>query len=150
MFLPMNLLFEYWIKHVTLGLLCPYGVWCRVLTTCLLYVDPLYGNLIWNDYGFVGLAYWRTTFTVMLITCAYMPLHIFQCLITIWDLTFIYISFTAQMLYFLQSTPVLPFYKDAVFMIYILTNDDPFPWSIYVSPTVDELMHIMEYCIFCD
>ena len=28
---------------------CPCGVWCRGLTTCLLYVVPLFGNLVWND-----------------------------------------------------------------------------------------------------
>ena len=25
---------------------CPCGVWCRGLTTCLLYVGPLFGNLV--------------------------------------------------------------------------------------------------------
>ena len=28
------------------------GVWCRGLTTCLLYVGPIFGNLVWNDSGF--------------------------------------------------------------------------------------------------
>ena len=32
------------------------GVWCRLLTTCSLYVGPLFGNLVWNDSGFVSLA----------------------------------------------------------------------------------------------
>ena len=33
----------------------PCGVWCRGLTTCLRYVGPFFGNLVWNDSGFVGL-----------------------------------------------------------------------------------------------
>ena len=32
-----------------LGTDCPYGVWCRWLATCLLYVGPLFGNLVEND-----------------------------------------------------------------------------------------------------
>ena len=59
MFLPLDIIREYWIEHVTFGPLyvmftfptrifyrevpgfatdCPCGVWCRGLTTCLLYV----------------------------------------------------------------------------------------------------------------
>ena len=59
MFQPLDILLEYWIEHVTFGRLnvmftfptrifyrgvpgfatvCPCGVWCRGLTTCLLYV----------------------------------------------------------------------------------------------------------------
>ena len=34
---------------------CPYGVWCRGLTTWLLYVGPLFGNLVENDSRFVCL-----------------------------------------------------------------------------------------------
>ena len=61
MFLPLDIPSEYRPEHVTLGLLCvifkfpsrifcrrvpgfatdcPCGVWCRGLTTCLLYVGP--------------------------------------------------------------------------------------------------------------
>ena len=67
MFLPLDILLEYWIEHVSSGLLyvmftiptrifyrevpgfatdCPCGVWCRGLTTCPLYVGPLFGNLV--------------------------------------------------------------------------------------------------------
>ena len=63
MFLPLDILLEYWIVHVTFRLLyvvftfptgifcrgvpgfatdCPCHVWCRGLTTCLLYVGPLF------------------------------------------------------------------------------------------------------------
>ena len=34
---------------------CPCSVWCCGLTTCLLYVGPPVGNLVWNDSGFVSL-----------------------------------------------------------------------------------------------
>ena len=34
----------------------------RWLTTCLQYVGPIFGNLVWNDNGFVSLTYWRTNF----------------------------------------------------------------------------------------
>ena len=62
MFLPLGILLEYWIAHVSFGLLyvvftfptrifyrvvpgfatdCPCSVWCCGLTTCLLYVGPV-------------------------------------------------------------------------------------------------------------
>ena len=41
---------------------CPCGVWCRVLTTCLLYAGPLFGNVVGTDSVFVSLTSWRTTF----------------------------------------------------------------------------------------
>ena len=34
---------------------CPCVLWCRGLTTCLLYVGPLFGNLVENDSRFVSL-----------------------------------------------------------------------------------------------
>ena len=37
---------------------CPCGVWCRGLTTCLLHVDPPFGNRILNNSWAVGLTYW--------------------------------------------------------------------------------------------
>ena len=62
----LNTLLEYWIKHVTFGLFshvyintrifyrgvpgfaidCPCSVWCCALTTCLLYVGPIFRNLL--------------------------------------------------------------------------------------------------------
>ena len=65
MFPLLEIFLEYWIEHVSLGLIyvmstfptkilyrgvsgiatdCPCGVWCRELTTCLLYVDQLFGK----------------------------------------------------------------------------------------------------------
>ena len=76
MFPPLDLLLEYWIGHVTFGLLsvkftfptrifykgvpgfatdCPCGVWCRGSTTCFLYVSPLFGNIVYNDTRFASL-----------------------------------------------------------------------------------------------
>ena len=67
MFPPLDILLEYLIEHVTFGDLnvmftfltrifyrgvpgfatdCPGGVWWRGLTTCLMYVAPLFGNLV--------------------------------------------------------------------------------------------------------
>ena len=63
----LDIFLVYWIEHVTFGLLyvmftfptrvfyrgipgfaadCPCGVWCGGLTTCLLYVGPLFGSLV--------------------------------------------------------------------------------------------------------
>ena len=67
MFSPLDILLEYRIEHFSFGLLyvmftfptrifyrgvpgfandCPCGVWCRELTTCLLYVGPHFGNVV--------------------------------------------------------------------------------------------------------
>ena len=72
MFPPLYISFEYWRGQVTFGLLfrfstrifwrgfpcfatdCSCGVGCRRLSSCILYADPLLGNLIWNDSGFVS------------------------------------------------------------------------------------------------
>ena len=74
MFLPLDILFEFWID-ITFGLLYvmfrfsnrmfysgvpgsatdfPDSVWCRGLTTCLLYVGPLLRKLVGNDSRFVS------------------------------------------------------------------------------------------------
>ena len=68
-FLPLYLLSEYQIQHGAIGPIdvtsscwswifcrgvsgfatdCPCGVWCRGLTTCLMYVCPLFGNRLLN------------------------------------------------------------------------------------------------------
>ena len=70
-FCPWTFFFEYWNGHVTFVLLyvmfrfatktfpsfatdCHCVVWRRWLTTFLLYVGPRFGNLVWNDTGFVS------------------------------------------------------------------------------------------------
>ena len=76
MFPPLDIPFEYWIEHVTFWLRyvrfrfsteifykrvptfatdCPCGVWYHGLTTYLLYVGSLIGNLVRNDTGFVSM-----------------------------------------------------------------------------------------------
>ena len=76
MFLSLDFPWEYWIEQVSIGppyvasifstgifyrrvsgfaTDCPCGVWGRGLTTCLLYVGPLFGNLLVNCSGVVGL-----------------------------------------------------------------------------------------------
>ena len=72
----LGFLFEYWIEHVTCGLLfvmirlsagifnrgvsgfatcCPCGVWISWLTACLLYAGPHFGNIGGNNSRFVSL-----------------------------------------------------------------------------------------------
>ena len=69
------LVYSLWFEHVIFGLLyvivriytrilyrgvsgfatdCPWSVRCRGLTTCLLYIGPLFENLVWNDSGLVS------------------------------------------------------------------------------------------------
>ena len=76
MFLSLDLLSEYQIHHGAIGLLyvtarystkifyrgvsrfaidCPCGVWCRGLTTCLLFVGPFFLNRLLNNSWAVGL-----------------------------------------------------------------------------------------------
>ena len=43
---------------------CPCGVWCCGWTTCLLYIAPLFLNLVWND------SYPSILATASLTTCA--------------------------------------------------------------------------------
>ena len=76
MFLSLDLISEYRIQNGTIGSLyvtsrysnrifyrgfsgfatdCPCGVWCRRLTTCLLYIGPLFRNRLLNNSWAVGL-----------------------------------------------------------------------------------------------
>ena len=51
--------YAYFIRVLVIGCIdCPCGVWCRGLTTCLLYVDPLFGYLLLNNSWAVGLTCW--------------------------------------------------------------------------------------------
>ena len=47
---------------------CPCGVWCRGLSTCFLSVGPLFGNLVWNDSGYVSFTEWKTTVSLFSTT----------------------------------------------------------------------------------
>ena len=83
MFLPLDLVFEYWIEHVTFELLdvcldfllwySSGDVWDLELTTYHLYVGPLLGNRVWND---SGLEIWHIGFKyvcIYLFTYILMP-----------------------------------------------------------------------------
>ena len=86
---PLDILLEYCIEHVTVGLFyvmftfptrifyrgvpgfatdCPYGVWCRGLTICLQYVGPLFGNLVENDSRFVNVTLGKYIFVVSIVS----------------------------------------------------------------------------------
>ena len=79
MFLSLDLLSDYQIQHGAIRPLyvtssystwifrrgvsgfatdCPWDVWCRGLTTCLLHVGPPFGNRFLNTSWAVGLTYW--------------------------------------------------------------------------------------------
>ena len=89
---------------------CPCGVWCRGLNTFLLYVGPLFGNLVWNDSGFVNCHSGEQLFQCFRL-CSTYSLVPHSILISI----FIYLVFTSQIvLYCLQSTLLLSFYIDVV------------------------------------
>ena len=51
------------------------GVWFRGLTTCLLYVDPRFGNRVCHDSRFVSLTWWRTMFPLFSL-CFYTYLNV--------------------------------------------------------------------------
>ena len=44
----------FWLRLTSFATDYPCGVWCRGWTICILYVGPFFGNVIWNDSGFVG------------------------------------------------------------------------------------------------
>ena len=57
----------------------PCGVWCRGLTTCLLYVGRLWGNRLLNKSWAVGLSYWTVNLhhVINILSCVlYMCYHI--------------------------------------------------------------------------
>ena len=118
MILPLNILYEYWIEPVFVELIyatfrfytrmfyrgvpwfatdCPCGVWCRGLTTCLRYVGPTFGNLIWNDNGCVRYDIMESNFVIIfnyVYICMYIYiwvcLHVSQCLSIRWYKIFTY------------------------------------------------------------
>ena len=113
---PLLIIFlEYRIEHVILGLLnvmftfptrifyrgapgsatdCPCGVWCRGLTTCLLYVGPLFGNLVENDSRFINCTFFFNCFTYILMTHNMMVFY-FHLLIFMFQLVFYHQNITS-------------------------------------------------------
>ena len=89
---------------------CRSGVSCRGLITCLLYVGPLFKNLVWNDNGFVRLHNGEKPFHCFdyVFTYILMPHNMVK-------LYLICLLFMAQIvLYCLHGTLVLSFYMDIV------------------------------------
>ena len=60
-------------QALQLNWLSSRGVWCRGLTTRLLYVGPFLGNLVENDSRFVGF----TTFCCFIIASYFNAAHIY-------------------------------------------------------------------------
>ena len=96
MFLPLDILFEYWIEHVVpsdsfmscLDSLLGYStgkfqvLQVIVFVVFVMWIDHLpsvgwsaFGSLIWNTCVFVSLTEWRTTFSCFNYVCIY-SLHI--------------------------------------------------------------------------
>ena len=83
---------------------CACGAWCCELTTCLLYVGPRFGNLVWYDKGFASLTWWRTIFSLYCLSC-----FTYIQFLTIWKyFIFVYLMSVSQiMLYSLHCTSSL-------------------------------------------
>ena len=133
MFLSVDHLSEYRIQH-TIGPLyvtssysiwifcrgvsgfatdCPCDVWCRGLTTCLLYVGAPFGNRFLNTSWDVGLTYWIMYlyfFCILTYAIIYVLIHH----IIFW----LYLYFL-NILYFFSSTLVLTSSIDVVFVLSI-------------------------------
>ena len=124
MLLPLDLLSEYRIQHGAIGPLydtssystwifctgvsgfatdCPYSVWCRGLTTCLLHVGPPFGNRLLNNSWAVGLIQW----------IVYLHFFLFwhmQLYMSWYIMSFFGFIFTSWIMYFIfSSTPALTF-----------------------------------------
>ena len=93
---------------------CHCGVWCRGLTTYLLYVDLLFGNLVWNDSSFVNWQKGKNNF----LCCFWLFYTLMPHNMII--LYFFYLILMYQtVLYFLHSTSVLSFYIDVILTLSI-------------------------------
>ena len=91
---------------------CPCGVWCRVLTTCLLHVGPPFGNRLLNNSWAVGLTLWIVYLHLFCIfgICNYI------CLDTSYHFS---ASSSYILLFIFSSTSVLTFSINVVFILSI-------------------------------
>ena len=82
------------------------------INTCLLYIGPLLGNLVWNESGFLSL---------FLIMFVHMHLHISWCLKIRYCLIFIYLIFASQIVFwfFTKYSVVLSFQIKVILMLSI-------------------------------
>ena len=86
------------------------------LTTCLLYVGRLLGNLIWNYVWFMGLSWSRTVFFIVFDYDFTYVLVSHNMIMPWFHLPYFYVS---KMLYFSHSTLVLSVYMDIILTLYI-------------------------------
>ena len=135
MFLSLDLLWEYRIQHVAKGPLyvtssystwifcrgvsgfatdCPCGVWCRVLTTCLLHVGPPFGNRILNKSWSVGLTWWIVNLFLCVLTYAFIYVLIHRI---------IFFGFTSlNILYFFKYPCTNIFHRRNLYIFYSKYN----------------------------
>ena len=100
----------------------PCGVWCRGLTTCLLYDSPLFGNLVWKDRGF-GII--EKNFLHCFWLCCQIYIHIYLNVSQCDNTLFLFTLFSRlKVLYFFvySGSRVLSFYIDVVLTLYIVVH----------------------------
>ena len=153
---PLDILLEYWIEHVSFGLLyvmftfptrifyrgvpgfatdCPCGVWCRGLTTCLLYVGPILEILFKM---IVGLYVWRKgkqLFCCFSLFCCFL-FHIIMPynIILYFRLPYLHVS---NNVLFSTCTSVLSFYIDVV-----LTLSTGILWVSFCALNNNKIIHL--------
>ena len=89
---------------------CPFGVWCRGLTTCLLHVGPPFGNRILNKSRAVGLTQWIMNLIFLCFDiCNYMSWYIRS----FFGFTFL------NILYFLKYPCTNIFNRRSLYTLYI-------------------------------
>ena len=85
------------------------------LIVCVVFVGPLFGNIVWNDSGFENLTLWRTTFSLFSIVF-YIDLNVLQYDNTLFSFTFVFPSQIVP--HFLHSTLAFSFDIDVVLMFF--------------------------------
>ena len=101
----------------------PCSIWCRVLTSCLLYVAPLFGNLAWKNICKFEIME-NNSFIIWLCFFLYLNASLYNTLF----------SFTlfSYLKYFSHSTHVFSFYIDVVLTLSnssILASCQLDPWE---------------------
>ena len=113
MFLSPDLSSEHRIQHDTIGPLYvtsrystnifyrgvssfACGVWCSGLTTCLLYVGPLFGNRLLNNNWAVGMTRWTVNLHYFIGISTYVIVYVLMHPMLFW----LYICILNSVLYF--------------------------------------------------
>ena len=175
MFLSLDLLPEYRIQH-TIGLLyvtsiystkifyrgvsgfatdCPCGVCCRGLTTCLLYVGPLFVYLLLNNSWAVGLTYWLVNSHYYF----FLYFDIYNCICLNTSYYFLAVPSISNIVpFFIKCPCTKTFHRRSFYAFYDIANplleDSTGDW-FEVSPNRQSLlyckmdqMHLLQACIF--